>query len=715
MASDRLKTLATRSVCTRIAGGFAVLLALLVAVAAATFQLMGPVDSGAGRVRRDSAKAEIAGTLLLKVSDARASVAQYALTASVADQKAAKDSLAQLGKAIGRTVATSGRDEDGLTALAVRYRTSVDKTFSAVELRRAGIESLLAADTEIRMITSAIAEAMERETDADLIRSGMRLAQSFQESDAAAVRFLASRSPADSNIAARALTALPAELGEMARLARDNPRIRRFVGALKQPLDVYTEALQRVVAADGLLRRAAVERDVASAAVLKSATAELDEAAGSQRDAVASMLASIGFVHRLLLAISLIAIAIGLALAVLIGRALLAQFHALEATQAALSKKSILLETTLANMDQGLVMVTAERTIGVVNDRALHLLDLPSQLMRGGAPFGSVVRYQREHGEFAEQVDSDMWSPRQRRGPKDLDPMHEWRRPNGTVLEIRSVTLPDGGVVQTFTDITERKLAEERVIYAAQHDVLTRLPNRALFARQLETAMFLAERDGTGLAVLFLDLDRFKLVNDTLGHSSGDELLLQLADRMRNVIREEDTLARMGGDEFALVMPSLCAPDAAIVTAERMLTVVREPYWLAQGTACIGVSIGISFFPTQGRSAEALLNHADLALYRAKTTGRDRYCVFDEALDSGRHDERILENSLQFALQAEQFILEYQPIWDMESGTNDRCRSVGSLAPPDERHHLPCQLHPTGRAHRLDRRAWTLGDGDRLP
>jgi len=226
MASDRLKTWATPSVGIRIAGGFAVLLALLVGVAAATFQLIGPVDSLAGRVRRESTKVEIAGALLLNVSDARASVAQYALTASVADQKAATDSLGRLGRAIGRTVTSGRRDEHGLAALAVRYRTSVDETFSAVERRRAGIESLLAADTEIRMITSAIAEAMERETDANLIRSGMRMAQSFQESDAAAIRFLASRSPADANIAVRELTILPAELGELARLAGANPHRR---------------------------------------------------------------------------------------------------------------------------------------------------------------------------------------------------------------------------------------------------------------------------------------------------------------------------------------------------------------------------------------------------------------------------------------------------------------------------------------------------------
>ena len=665
MASDRLRTPLTQSVRTRISGGFTVLLVLLVAVAVATFELMGPVDAGARRVRRDSAKAEVAGALLLQVGDARASVMKYSLTASLADQKAARDSLAGLGRAIARMVKSSGRDEDGLAALAVRYRTSMDATFASVEMRRASIERLQTAGTVIRMIISAIEQQLEPETDADLIRSGMALAQSFQESDTAATRFFDSRNPADSNIATQALTSIPAAAEDLGRRAGDSRRLRRLIAALDQPLAVYAEALNGVVGADAELRRAAAERGAASEAVLCAAAAELDRATRSQREVVSSMAVGVESVRWLLLVASLTAVGIGLALAIVIGRALLAQFRSLEAAQLALRKKSILLQTTLANMDQGLIMVTAERTVGVFNDRALQLLDLPPPLMREGVPFDDVLRFQREHDAFAAK--ESPWTPLQRTENGEQADAHEWHRPNGIVLEIRGVPLPGGGVVRTFTDITQRKQAEERVMHAAEHDLLTFLPNRALFSKRLGKAISRAADAGTGFSVLFLDLDRFKLVNDTLGHAAGDELLVRVADRMRDVVRDSDTLARMGGDEFAVVMPGVSGPEAAIATAERIRGAVREPYWLSQGTACIGVSIGISFFPIQGRTAEELLNHADLALYRAKTLGRDMCCVFDESLDSARQDERILENALQFALRDEQFELAYQPIWEIGS------------------------------------------------
>jgi methyl-accepting chemotaxis protein len=200
------------------------------------------------------------------------------------------------------------------------YRGSVDNTFAAVQLRRVGIENLQTAGTEIRTIISALAQVTENETDADLVRSLMRLAQGFQGSDAAASRFLASRNPADSNIAAGTLAGVPAAVQELARLGGDNRRIRRFVGALEKPLAAYAEALQRVVAADAQLRLAGAARAAASDAVLTAAAAERERAALSQRTAVASMQESVGAVRRLLLIASLAAVAIGLALAVLIGR-----------------------------------------------------------------------------------------------------------------------------------------------------------------------------------------------------------------------------------------------------------------------------------------------------------------------------------------------------------------------------------------------------------
>lgn len=345
-------------------------------------------------------------------------------------------------------------------------------------------------------------------------------------------------------------------------------------------------------------------------------------------------------------------------------RALVAQFRRLETVQAALRKKSVLLETTLAHMDQGLVMVTAERTVGVFNDRARQLLDLPAGVMREGVPFDAVLDGRPEPDEGSGLGLPPLLPPEDCAADRKAC---ERRGPNGTVLEIRSVPLAGGGLVRTYTDITERRLAEERILHAAQHDALTGLPNRAAFSEALAGAMVRADESGSGVAVLLIDLDRFKLVNDTLGHAAGDDVLQQLAGRMRTVVRENDTLARIGGDGFALVLPGMGSPDAAIVTAGRLRDAVNAPCFLPQGTASVGMSIGIACYPLHGRRSAELLNHADLALYRAKAAGRDQCCVFDGELDAIKHDELILENAFRSALQEEQFVLAYQPVWDIRA------------------------------------------------
>ncbi len=196
MLSDRLKTWLAPSVRKQIAGGFAVVLVLLVALTGVTMWLMLPLDAGAARVRADSSKADAATRVSLQVSDAHARVVQYALSATMADQKAAQDSLARLDQAIAQASA-SGQDDGGLAVLAGRYRDSVDATFAAVGQRRAAVERMQTAGTDIRTIVSAITQVLDTEADAELIRSGLRLAQGFLASDAAGSRFLASRNPAD--------------------------------------------------------------------------------------------------------------------------------------------------------------------------------------------------------------------------------------------------------------------------------------------------------------------------------------------------------------------------------------------------------------------------------------------------------------------------------------------------------------------------------------
>ena len=349
-------------------------------------------------------------------------------------------------------------------------------------------------------------------------------------------------------------------------------------------------------------------------------------------------------------------------------RTLVWQFRRLETAQVTLHHKSRLFDTTLAHMDQGLMMVTADHIVAVCNDRAIELLGLPPELMRTQPRFDAVIDWQWQNGEFGDG-DPPMKAMRARGGFLDRPHTYERRRPNGTWLEVHSVPLAGGGVVRTFADITLRRLADEQVSYSAHHDALTGLNNRAVLAQRLEDAVMAAPGDGPGPAVLYLDLDRFKLVNDTFGHRGGDETLQQLAVRMRSAIREVDTLARMGGDEFALVMPAVQGIDTALAVAQRLLEAARQPCRLAEGMARTGASIGIAWFGAHGRSADELLRNADLALFRAKVTGRDTVCVFDSLLDARTQGELVLAGALQHALHEGQFTLAYQPIWDIRTNT----------------------------------------------
>ena len=358
--------------------------------------------------------------------------------------------------------------------------------------------------------------------------------------------------------------------------------------------------------------------------------------------------------------------ACGLLCIALLLRALFRQFAGLEAAQAAIREKSLLFETTLANMDQGLMMIAADKKVVICNDRAVELLCLPPELMRGRPPYEAVLDWQWQAGEFG-GGDQAMETLRESGGILDRLHTYERRRPNGTYLEVHSVPLAAGGVVRTFTDITQRRRADDLMSYAAHHDALTGLSNRAVFAQRMEASVRAAGEGGRGPAVLFLDLDRFKLVNDTLGHHAGDELLRKVAARMRGAVRDSDTLARMGGDEFALVMPAVPDIDVPMAVAERLLNAVRQPYSLAVGPARIGISIGIAAFGMHGTSADELLKNADLALYRAKATGRDSACVFDRCLDTRTEGELVLEGALHYALQEGQFTLAYQPILDIRS------------------------------------------------
>jgi diguanylate cyclase len=215
--------------------------------------------------------------------------------------------------------------------------------------------------------------------------------------------------------------------------------------------------------------------------------------------------------------------------------------------------------------------------------------------------------------------------------------------------------------VAAVRDMTERKAAEAQIRFMATHDALTRLPNRTLFRDRLEQELMRARRGGDTVAVLCLDLDRFKDVNDLRGHAAGDGLLAEVGARLTAAGRETDTVARLGGDEFAIVQSGLGQPEDAAAFAERLIATFAEAFDLNGDLMVVGASIGIALFPTDGGDAETLLRNADTALYRAKADGRGTYRMFEPAMDARLQARRALEYDLRQALVQRQFEVYYQP------------------------------------------------------
>ncbi len=234
--------------------------------------------------------------------------------------------------------------------------------------------------------------------------------------------------------------------------------------------------------------------------------------------------------------------------------------------------------------------------------------------------------------------------------------------------EISLTAIENGGMIAIVRDITERTHAEEQIKHLAYHDALTSLPNRLLFKDRLTVAISHAFREKFRLAVLFLDLDHFKVINDSLGHNIGDLLLQELAKRIRAALRDSDTVARLGGDEFTVLLPQIRDTEAAVEVARKLLETIRQPVHIEGHDFEVTTSIGISAFPDDGADAETLIKNADTAMYMAKEDGRDKCQIFSAAASARAMERLALEQGLRKALSHGEFILYYQPILDLKTG-----------------------------------------------
>ncbi|HWU84006.1 MAG TPA: EAL domain-containing protein, partial [Rhodocyclaceae bacterium] len=224
------------------------------------------------------------------------------------------------------------------------------------------------------------------------------------------------------------------------------------------------------------------------------------------------------------------------------------------------------------------------------------------------------------------------------------------------------------GTYGVARDITERKKAEELISFQAYHDLLTRLPNRALLQDRLELALAQARRDSSMVAVMYVDLDRFKLVNDTYGHAMGDELLKAISQRIRACLRASDTLSRHGGDEFIVLLPEVASEADALMVADKILKALAPPFQLMERQFSTTVSIGVAFYPGDDENADGLIRKADIAMYQVKTRGKNNCQRYRREM-SASHDRRVaFENDLRAALARGEFELLYQPQMDMAAG-----------------------------------------------
>jgi diguanylate cyclase (GGDEF)-like protein len=324
-----------------------------------------------------------------------------------------------------------------------------------------------------------------------------------------------------------------------------------------------------------------------------------------------------------------------------------------------------LLETVLDNMSQGVLMFDSETRLIFCNRRYLEMYGLIPEVARPGRYLRDLLIQRIQNGTFAD--DPDEYIVRLREGIAAQGSFyHTTHLPDSRAFSVVSKPIAGGGWLATHEDITERQRSEGRIAHMARHDALTDLPNRVMLRERLEHELKRVKR-GECLAVLCLDLDQFKSVNDALGHPIGDELLKLVADRLRGCTREPDTVARLGGDEFAIIMTQMQQPTDAAALSKRICDSIVKPYQIEGHQIVTDISIGISVAPFDAQDADPLLRNADMALYGAKADGRGTYRFFEPEMNTRMKARRELEMDLRKALVGKEFELYYQPLVNLQS------------------------------------------------
>jgi diguanylate cyclase (GGDEF)-like protein len=336
-----------------------------------------------------------------------------------------------------------------------------------------------------------------------------------------------------------------------------------------------------------------------------------------------------------------------------------------------LRRRNLHFDAAIANMSQGLCMFDANERMIVCNLNYPLMFGLSPEVVKPGVSLRDVLQHSVDINIASESVD-ELYRIRRKIIAAKQPATYCEALADGRIIDIWHRPMADGGWVSTYDDITERRKSESRIAHMASHDALTDLPNRSFLLDRLsqlgsEAGQEEAKVPAPLTALLLLDLDRFKEVNDTLGHAAGDKLLRMVSERLRGLLGKDDFAARLGGDEFAILHPVTSADDTAEL-ARHIIEALITPYDLEGHQANIGASIGISLAPVDGMDPEALLRCADLALYRAKGQGRGDFVFFESEMIASAHNRRILELELREALTLGQFEAHYQPQINVKTG-----------------------------------------------
>ncbi|HEY8576490.1 MAG TPA: EAL domain-containing protein [Devosia sp.] len=338
----------------------------------------------------------------------------------------------------------------------------------------------------------------------------------------------------------------------------------------------------------------------------------------------------------------------------------LARTEVVQKRKLELERHNIRLDAAVNNISQGLCMMDAKGRLVICNEPYARIYNLPPELLRPGTQLDDILSHLFDQGMEAGSTRDEYIAWR-----RDVIARREYGKNihelNNRTIMMQHHPMKDGGWVSTHEDITEQRQNEARIRHLARHDALTDLPNRIEFLEQMAKTEAGLSR-GEMAAVLYIDLDHFKAVNDTLGHAVGDEVIKQASARLWGTTRETDVLARLGGDEFALLMRPIDGADTAAKVADRIIKAIGAPMLIGGQQIEIGASVGIAVGPGDGVKTDTLVKNADLALYKAKSEGRSTYHFFEAGMDADLQQRRSIEAGLRLALQRNELRLMFQPL-----------------------------------------------------